>query len=58
MWSDRRISNNEVAERIKELLNSQPTLKQAFESQGWEGLEAFSGDPVAEELLEWKLYLS
>ena len=44
-------------ERVKELLNSQPTLKQTIEDLGWEGLEGFSDDPVAQEILEWKTYL-
>ena len=54
MLGEIRITQKEAQERLQELLNSQPTLKQAFEEQGWEGLETFSDDPVAQEVLEWK----
>ncbi|MEO2066528.1 MAG: hypothetical protein ABGX17_08535 [Desulfurobacteriaceae bacterium] len=52
-----RITQREAKERIKELLQSQPTLKKIVEEEGWEGLEGYSEDPTVQELLEWGAYV-
>ncbi len=51
-------TKEDAEERIKELLNQHPSLKQIVEEQGWEGLELLSNDPVVQELLEWHECLS
>ena len=53
MVAEIRITQKWADERIKEILNSQPTLKKLVEEQGWDALEELSEDPVAKELLEW-----
>ena len=57
MMTKERITQKDVKERIQEVLNNQPTLKQVVDSEGWEGLEAYAEDPVAQEILEWSSLL-
>ena len=57
MYARKNITQTEAKERIQELLNSQPALKQVVDSEGWEGLEAYAEDPVVQEILEWSSLL-
>jgi len=57
MIARENITQKDAKERIQELLNAQPTLKQVVETEGWEGLEAYAKDPVAQEILEWSSLL-
>ena len=52
-----KIIQQDAKERVQELLNTQPTLKQIVDSEGWEGLEAYAEDPAVQEILEWSSLL-
>ncbi len=57
MYARENITQTEAKERLQELLNNQPALKQVVESEGWDGLEAYAEDPVVQEILEWSSLL-